>query len=52
MACERRQLTEIRVAERVGVTSGFITKLEKDETLPRRAVPVLAVALDLAGGSC
>jgi transcriptional regulator with XRE-family HTH domain len=33
-ARERLQWTQTELAERVGVTPGFITKLEKDEALP------------------
>src|SRR4051794_41135893 len=51
MARDRRQLTQNALAERVGVTSGFITKLEKDETLPgNELLLALASVLELDGG--
>jgi transcriptional regulator with XRE-family HTH domain len=42
-AREGHRLTQSTLAERVGVTPGFITKLEKDETLPGAEL-VLALA--------
>src|SRR5260370_33307389 len=47
-AREGHQLTQSALAQRVGVTPGFITKLEKDEALPgSELLLALAGVLDL-----
>jgi transcriptional regulator with XRE-family HTH domain len=49
-AREGHQLTQGALAERVGVTSGFITKVEKDEALPGSDLLLaLAGVLDVTG---
>jgi transcriptional regulator with XRE-family HTH domain len=50
-AREGHQLTQSALAQRVGVTPGFITKLEKGEALPgSELVLALAGVLDLGSG--